>query len=368
MKIGFDAKRLFHNNTGLGNYSRDLVRIIHHYFPSNTYVLFNPKPKNIPFFSDASNHFEIISPKGLMRKLHFIWRTYCIGKEPVTRTLDVYHGLSGEIPTDIPSNVKTVVTIHDLIFERYPHLYSYWDRKAHFKKFKYAVDHSHAIVAISEQTKADIVQYLKVAPEKVQVIYQGCAQAFKETYTPESLEQTRQKYNLPKEFVLNVGTLEERKNALSLVKAIKDIDTTLVLIGKKTKYTTQIEQYIEANNIKHKVIFLQGITLTELAHIYQLATVFAYPSIFEGFGIPIIEALYSGTPVITTNSGVFPEAGGPDSIYINENNIIEITEAIDRLLKDSELRKSIVLKGKQFVQKFNDEEIAKQWIKLYQSL
>ncbi|MDR0230084.1 MAG: glycosyltransferase family 4 protein [Flavobacteriaceae bacterium] len=368
MKIGFDAKRLFHNNTGLGNYSRDLVRILHQYFPTNEYILFNPKPKVIPFFSENKNGFQIISPKGLMRKLHFIWRTYCISKEPIVRDLNIYHGLSGEIPTNIPVSVKKVVTIHDLIFERYPHLYSFWDRKAHFKKFKYATEHADAIVAISEQTKADIIQYLKVEPTKIKVIYQGCAQAFKEEYSIEDLEQTRQKYKLPKEFVLNVGTIEERKNALSLVKAIKDIDTTLVLIGRKTKYTTLLEDYIEQNNIKHKVIFLQGITLVELAHIYQLATIFAYPSIFEGFGIPIIEALYSGTSVITTNSGVFPEAGGPNSVYINETDSNAIKEAITKLLEDPILRKSIEDKGKQFVQKFNDAEIAKQWMALYNNL
>ncbi|MEC4113567.1 glycosyltransferase family 1 protein [Myroides pelagicus] len=367
MKIGFDAKRLFHNNTGLGNYSRDLVRILKKYYPNNDYILYNPKPKVIPFFSDNHN-FKVISPSRIMKKLHFIWRTYGIAKNPITKQLDIYHGLSGEIPVGLPTKVKKIVTIHDLIFERYPHLYSKWDRKAHFKKFKYAVEHADAIVAISEQTKADIVHYLKVQPEKIQVIYQGCAQAFKEHYNTENLEHTRLKFKLPKEFVLNVGTIEERKNAFNLVKAIKDIDTTLVLIGRKTNYATSIEQYIKANHLENKVIFLQGVSLEELAHIYQLATIFAYPSIFEGFGIPIIEALYSGTPVITTNSGVFPEAGGPDSIYIDETNIEQIKQAIISLLKDETERKRISTKGKEFATKFNDENIANHWIKLYQNI
>ncbi|MFD0700929.1 glycosyltransferase family 4 protein [Myroides pelagicus] len=367
MKIGFDAKRLFHNNTGLGNYSRDLVRIIKKYYPNNDYILYNPKPKAIPFFSDNHN-FKVITPKGLMKKLHFIWRTYGIAKNPTTKQLDIYHGLSGEIPIGLPTKIKKVVTIHDLIFERYPHLYSKWDRKAHFKKFKYAVEHADAIVAISEQTKADIVQYLNVQPEKIQVIYQGCAQAFKEQYTIEKLEQTRLKFKLPKEFVLNVGTIEERKNAFNLVKAVKDIDTTLVLIGRKTDYTISIEQYIKANHIEDKVIFLQGVSLEELAHIYQLATIFAYPSIFEGFGIPIIEALYSGTPVITTNSGVFPEAGGPDSIYIDEQDTEQINLAISKLLNDKLMRLQMAERGKAFAQKFNDREIAEHWNNLYKKL
>ncbi len=367
MKIGFDAKRLFHNNTGLGNYSRDLVRILKKYYPNNDYILYNPKQKDIPFFSEHNNFF-IISPKGIMKKLHFIWRTYGISKTTSAKELDIYHGLSGEIPVNLPSTVKKVVTIHDLIFERYPHLYSKWDRKAHFKKFKYAVDHADSIVAISEQTKQDIITYLKVSPEKIQVIYQGCAQAFKEHYTSQELESTKHTYQLPDEFILNVGTIEERKNAFNLVQAIKDLDTTLVLIGRKTEYSKRIEEYITKHHLEHKVIFLQGLTLIELAHIYQLATVFAYPSIFEGFGIPIIEALYSGTPVITTNSGVFPEAGGPHSIYIDEQNINDISSAIQDLLAHKDKRELIAMEGKKFVQKFNDEQIAQQWYNLYEKL
>src|SRR5690606_1461093 len=116
---------------------------------------------------------------------------------------------------------------------------------------------------------------------------------------------------------LNVGTIKARKNALQIVKAITNIDTTLVLIGRKTDYWKEIEKYAKENNITHKIKHLPNISQRDLAIIYQLATVMAYPSVFEGFGIPIIEALYSKTPVITTNSGVFPEAGGPNSMYIN---------------------------------------------------
>ncbi|MCC9041248.1 glycosyltransferase family 4 protein [Myroides sp. M-43] len=367
MRIGFDAKRLFHNKTGLGNYSRDLIRILKRYYPSNSYVLYNPKQKSLPFFSD-DNNFEIIYPKGLMSILHFIWRTYGISKNSSVKNLQVYHGLSGEIPFNLPTNVKKVVTIHDLIFVRYPHLYNKWNQKAYFNKSKYAVNNADAIVAISEQTKRDIVTYLNIDPKKINVIYQGCAQAFKVKYTAEELQETKTKYTLPQEFVLNVGTIEERKNAFSLVKAIKNIDTTLVLVGRKTKYSHKIEQYIIEHKMSNKVIFLQGLSLIELAHLYQLATVFAYPSIFEGFGIPIIEALYSGTPVITSKSGVFPEAGGPDSIYVDESNSEEIEQAIMTLLNNPDLRQEILDKGKQYVQKFNDEYIAKNWIKLYESI
>lgn len=367
MKIGFDAKRLFHNQTGLGNYSRDLVRILKEFYPNETYVLFNPKNKIIPFFSDAVL-FSTITPKGLWKKLHPIWRTYGIAKEKSLETLDIYHGLSGEIPINLPKHLKKVVSIHDLIFERYPNLYRTWDRYMHRKKFQYAVNHADVVVAISEQTKKDIVQFLKIPATNVQVIYQGCSNVFKQNFNKEELNITQLKYKLPKEFVLNIGTLEERKNAFSLVKAIKDLDTTLVLIGRETIYCEAIYAYIEEHGLQNKVLFLKNVSQLELAHIYTLATVFAYPSIFEGFGIPIIEAMFCKTPVITTNSGVFSEAGGPNSIYVAPNDISEISLQIDRLLKDPFLRDEIAERGRLYVEKFQDKIIASQWHNLYEKL
>lgn len=367
MKIGFDAKRLFHNQTGLGNYSRDLVRILKEFYPDDTYVLFNPKDKKIPFYSDASL-FKTVTPRGWWKKLHSIWRTYGIAKENSIQELDIYHGLSGEIPANLPATIKKVVSIHDLIFERYPNLYSNWDRRMHRKKFQYAVDHADAIVAISEQTKRDIVQFLQVPETKIHVIYQGCSAIFKQSFSDEALHNTRTKFGLPQTFVLNVGTLEERKNAFSLVKAIKDLDTTLVLIGRETDYCKAIHQYIEKHQLHEKVLFLKNVSQLELAHIYTLATVFAYPSVFEGFGIPIIEAMFCNTPVITTNSGVFPEAGGPDSIYVDPYDIQDISTQINRLLNDAALRNTIATKGRDYVERFQDTTIAVQWHNLYKNI
>ena len=164
---------------------------------------------------------------------------------------------------------------------------------------------------------------------------------------------------------MNVGTVETRKNALLIVKAIKNCDTKLILIGKKTKYTDEIEAYILQNKLEDKILILNGLSSIELAIVYQMASIFVYPSIFEGFGIPIIEALYSKVPVITNKFGVFPEAGGPDSIYIDPENVNELEEKINYLLKNESLRKEIAKKGFDFVQRFNDDKIAINVNQLY---
>lgn len=365
MNIGFEAKRFFHNKTGLGNYSRDLIRILNKYYPQNNYFLYNPKPSKISYSLINGNVIEK-NPTSIYKTLKNYWRQKAIVKDLTQDKIEIFHGLSGELPLNLKSkNIKTIVTIHDLIFIRYPELYSYFDRKIHFLKFKKASQNADLIIAISQQTKDDIINFMNIKPEKIKVIYQGCQEDFKKNYTVEEKEEVSKKFGLPKNFVLNVGTIEERKNALLIVKAIKDIDTTLVIVGKETAYTKKIYAYIEENKIEHKVLFLKQLTSKELAIVYQLAKIFVYPSIFEGFGIPIIEALFSKTPVITTKTGVFPEAGGPQSAYIDPINQKELQETMNNLLNNPEKRAEMAKKGFEFVQKFNDEIIAKQYMDSY---
>jgi glycosyltransferase involved in cell wall biosynthesis len=360
MIIGFDAKRLFHNKTGLGNYSRDLVRILAQFYPENNYLLYNPKPKKIDrIFIDGKCIIEKLPLKKKHNKFSALWRLFKIVPQIKEDKVELFHGLSGEIPIGLnKTGIKTVVTIHDLIFMRYPELYTFFDRKIHYFKFKYAANKADLVIAISEQTKQDIVSYLKINPDKIKVIYQGCAPVFKEEIEVELIENVRNKYNLPEKFILNVGTIEKRKNILSVIKAIKNIDIKLVVIGKKTDYFDEIKRYILENAIDDKIIFLENVALTELAAIYKMAYIFIYPSIFEGFGIPIIEALYSKTPVITSKGGCFKEAGGENSIYVNPFDIEDIRISIIDLLNNSKEQEKMKMEGYNFVQKFNDEYIA----------
>ncbi len=367
MILGFDAKRFFHNKTGLGNYSRDLIRILAHYYPDTTYLLYNPKPKKIDRIAiDGKIIIEKLPKKNSDKKFPALWRLFNITSQIKADKVAVFHGLSGEIPIGLNKlGIKTIVTIHDLIFMRYPELYTFFDRKIHYYKFKYAANKADLVIAISEQTKKDIVEYLKINPEKIKVIYQGCSPVFREGISKEFFEITRTKYNLPSNFILNVGTIEKRKNILSAIKAIKDIDIQLVIVGKKTAYFNEIRDYILENKMEDKILFLENVALTELAAIYRMAQIFIYPSIFEGFGIPIIEALYSRTPVISTKGGCFAEAGGKDSIYVDSLNILEISNEINNLLNNPEKQEIMKMNGFNFVQQFNDSTIANNWIETY---
>ena len=364
MKIAYDAKRFFHNTSGLGNYSRDLVRILSKYFPENQYLLLNKNKseRGNSILENSNVHFVETSKGNFSRQLK-------MGKDAQKQNADIFHGLSGELPLKWDKTpIKKVVTIHDLIFMRYPQYYSFFDRKIHFWKFKKSVEMADKIIAISEQTKEDIIEYLKVPEDKIEVIYQGCHQTFKENQTEEFIQKTKEKFNLPERFILNVGTIEERKNLLNIVKAIDKTEIPLVVVGRKTKYFTRIEQYIKKNKLEKRIHFLEGVSMDELAVIYKLADIFVYPSFFEGFGIPIIEALFSKTVTVTSNTSCLPEAGGKDSVYIDPKNYLDIQSKIKFLWANESERKRRAEKGFEFVQKFNDEPIANELMNLYQKI
>ncbi len=363
MKIAFDGKRFFNNSSGLGNYSRDLVRILATYFPENQYVLLNKnqseKGKEILGLPNVS--FQETSKGNLSRQLK-------MGKDAQNLGAEIFHGLSGELPLKWNKKpIKKIVTIHDLIFLRFPEYYRFFDRKIHFWKFRKAALQADLIIAISEQTKQDIIKFLKVPKEKITVIYQGCHQSFKENKSDEFLNSVKIKFSLPEKFILNVGTIEERKNLLNVVKALKGTAIPLVVVGKKNKkYFKKVEKLVRLSGVE--VFFLENVSMEELAGIYKLAEIFVYPSFFEGFGIPVIEALFSGTPVITSNVSSLPEAGGKDSVYVNPENFEDIKSKILFLWNNDSEKKRRAEKGLEFVQKFNDEKISENLMKIYREI
>lgn len=364
MKIAFDAKRFFHNTSGLGNYSRDLIRILSQYYPENEYLLLNKnsseRGKDI---LEKENVRFVETSKGTLA------RQFKMGKDAQKEGTQIFHGLSGELPLKWGKEpIKKVVTIHDLIFMRYPQYYSFFDRKIHLWKFKKAAVSADKIIAISEQTKRDIITYLKVPENKIEVIYQGCHKAFKEEQSEEVIRTVKEKFKLPERYILNVGTIEDRKNLLNIVRGIQETEIPLVVVGKKTKYYKKVEAFIRKNKMEQQVFFLEGVSMDELAVIYKLADIFVYPSFFEGFGIPVIEALFSKTVTVTSNVSCLPEAGGKDSVYVDPENYVDISAKIKFLWNNESERKRRAERSFEFVQKFNDEPIAAQLMELYKKI
>lgn len=371
MHIGYDAKRLFLNDTGLGNYSRTLLQSLTRYHPEHQYHLYTPRTR--PRLGQAylrQPNVHVHTPRGfLARRFSGAWRSIGLGGE-LPGVVDVYHGLSHELPLSITSSgVPSVVTMHDLIHERYPEQYGRINRMLYRNKFRFAAANATRVVAISEQTKRDLIDFYHVPADRIEVIYQSCDPIFYRKHKPDALEGIREKYRLPHRYLLYVGSIIERKNLLNIVEALSQlpIDYQLVVVGSGKQYFKQVQCKVAELELTNRVLF-RKVDFTDLPAVYQAARMLVYPSIFEGFGIPIIEALHSGIPVVTSRGGVFPEAGGGGAVYADPHDSSIIAEAIASLWQDTEYRQQLIEAGRAHVRTFAPERIAGQWMTLYTQL
>lgn len=367
MKIGFEAKRIFRNFTGLGNYSRAVVKNLSENFAEHQYILYTPKvnPINSSLNLKAKN-IQIKTPSSKL--FSAIWRIWGVSKTLVKDRIDIFHGLSGEIPLNIHQyNIPSVVTIHDLIYLRYPHYFKPIDRAIYHYKFKQACINADRIIAISEQTKRDIIQFFGIDNNKVDVVYQGCDKVFHSNYPQKQLKEVQDKYQLPECFILCVGTIEPRKNQLLILKALKIVkaDVALILVGKPTNYKEELLSYIDQNNLQHKVRFLENIPFTDLPLIYNLARIFVYPSRFEGFGIPVLEAISCGIPTIGATGSCLEEAGGPNCIYVSPDDEQHLAKSIDTIMFSEEIRNTMISKSFEYASQFSEEQIANNLMEVY---
>jgi len=382
MNIGFDAKRAYHNNTGLGHYSRTLIRLLADYYPEHEYFLFNPK-RTSRYNLKGRNLHEIL-PKGFSDTLlRAAWRSSWIKKDLIRTKIDLYHGLSHEVPIGIKkTGIKSVVTIHDLIPERYPGQYNPIDVKIYRRKFLYACQQADKIIAISDQTRRDIMEFYKIPGDKIEICNQSCSPVFSVLVGEEEKKRIAEKYNLPQQFFLSVGSVVERKNLLNVCKAFfllrNDLDIPLVVIGDGGKYKQQVKDFILQHDLEKKIIFLSGhknaksdpafLSTADLAVIYQSAIAMVYPSFFEGFGAPVLEALWSRLPVITSNVSCLPEVGGPGSFYVDPNSATEIADAMKKIYWDKELVTRMKEKGIEHTKKFTPSAYAASVMDVYKSL
>ncbi len=372
MKIGFDAKRAMRNFTGLGNYSRYVLELLSA-DGQNRCLAFSPKaPKGraVRFFEENSR-IETRYPNGLIGKLlPSVWRSFGIVRDVNRERLDIFHGLSGELPFIKPKGTKTVVTVHDLIFRHYPEYYHVFDRFIYDLKFRTSCRKADAVIAISEFTKRDIVDMYHIDPSKIHVVYQGCDSSFCQQQPQERLAEVKRKYSLPDRYILNVGTVEERKNVLLAVRALEytDNDVFLVIVGRHTPYADKVLQYASDKGLADRILHLSDVDFVDLPCIYRQARIFVYPSRIEGFGIPLLEALWSGVPVIGATGSCLEEAGGPESVYVNPDDVEGLASWFNRLLREPETCRKMVESGLEYAKTFSDSSFCVKTVEIYRKL
>lgn len=364
--IGFDAKRIVSNGTGLGSYGRTLVNDLAG-MSGITLRLYAPTPGRDNLRQQVVGHPHVTfcyAPPSHVPFSRQLWRSKLMVDNLVADGVDIYHGLSGELPIGIRRHgIKSVVTIHDLIFMRHPEYYHWLDAKLYAWKFRYTCQEADRIIAISECTKRDIMEFGNVPADKIEVIYQSCNPKFTQRVDDATLGTIREKYGLPQRFILNVGTIERRKNLLLAVSALDSVPSEihLVAVGRQTEYARQLPH-------SNRVHLLSGISDAELAALYQMAEVFVYPSRYEGFGIPIIEAIHSGLPVVACTGSCLEEAGGPDSLYVDPDDVQAMATAICQSLCGADGREKRIEQSRQYVRRFVGKDVASQVATLYRSL
>lgn len=373
MVIGFDGKRAVSNYTGLGNYSRFVIEALNKKFPEEYYKVFAPKPKNNKEFNALLNdNTTDFYPQSHFAKLvPSLWRSRLILDDLKREKIDIFHGLSGELPFGISKlGVKSVVTIHDLIFRRFPQYYKFIDRSIYDYKFCRACNEADKIIAVSECTKRDIISFYGIPSEKIVTIYQGCHPNFKTAPNKQLIDEVHTLYNLPPTYIVCVGTIEERKNLMLVVQAMKDIpeNVHLIAVGRKTLYAQEIEKYCNINGLSHRVRMIENVPFKYLPSFYHAAQLFVYTSRFEGFGIPIVEAISAGLTGVAATGSCLEEAGGEGVLYVNPDSPQDAAEAINKLLCDHEYRQSLAIQGKEHIKKFSSDIVAENIMNVYKEL
>jgi len=380
LTIGFEGKRLLSSLTGFGTYSRTLIRDICRFYPEIRCVVIAHDSYNalnkLPTFSSIEVEqvkcLDSIKVEYPPNSRQLYWKLLGAKRTLYSQGIDIYHGLAHQIPRSVrQKRVPIVLTVHDLIYRHYPELFSGEDLNLYESQLINACSISDKIIAVSESTKRDIVDFFSISPKKISVIRQAVDYRYHKVATAETIQQTKSNYGLPERYLLYVGSMSERKNLLSVVKALNIIPPAdrlpLVVVGAKTSYSNVVGEYIKNNDLDNWLIFPKRVETEDLPAVYQAADIFLYTSLYEGFGIPILEALSSGIPVITSNISAMPEAAGPDSRLIDPKRPDEIASSIIDILSDDSLRHKMIENGYSYSQKFDNKIVTEQMLQLYQS-
>ncbi|MDO9376418.1 MAG: glycosyltransferase family 1 protein [Ferruginibacter sp.] len=379
MIIGFDGKRAFQNRTGLGNYSRSLLTILRQHYPADDYILFAPRQTNLFPLAVEDNVRVIVPTKALHKRFPTLWRRKAMVKEIEEAAPDVYHGLSNELPIGIEKlALKKVVTIHDLIFERFPATYNFDERYVHRWKIKRACKIADAIIAISKQTRDDLVNIYGVAPGKIHTCYQSCNPIFEIEQTVQKKLEVKKRYDLPDKYFLFVSAIAPRKNLLLICQAMAanrtELNLPLVVIGDGKKEKATVKAFMKKAGLSHLLVFLNEKPLAQedaftsgndFPAIYQQALALIYPSLFEGFGLPILEALWSGLPVICTNTSSLPEVAGQAACYFEPGDTFQLAEHMKQIILDPALAADLRNKGFEQAQQFTRDKYARAIMNVY---
>ena len=378
MRIAIDYTAATRQAAGIGNYVRSLVDAMLAQDDTNQYTLLTSgrPPRERPFPSAENvRGRSLIIPDRYLNVLWYRWRLP-ISATFFTGQVDIYHGPDFVLPP-LNGKLRKVVTVHDLAFLEHPE-YAVPELAAYLKKVvPEAVEAADVVASVSQTTRQTLIEHFQTPLEKITLVPNGIRAYFRRITDPVLLEATRHKFGLKSPLVLGVGTQEPRKNHLGLIKAFHKAVSTgnkstrpamLALAGGSGWLYEETEQIVAELKLEKKVRFLGRVSDLELMMLYSLADVFVFPSFYEGFGVPPLEEMACGTPVITSNTSSLPEVIGDAAIMVNPHKINEIASAINRVLENKQLQEDLRQKGYTRAAHFTWVRSAQKMLSIYTQL
>jgi glycosyltransferase involved in cell wall biosynthesis len=361
MKIGIDVSVLREKVRGVGNYLINILKRFPQYADNDRFFLYSPRPIIYQLLANDLWH----NRNGTIPLPGSFWLQAQGARYIKNDKIEVFFSPAHIIPLNLPKPVRIVLAVHDLVSILYPETMADYNRFVHNLFFKTSVKKAHHIITMSEYTKHSLIDYFNIDKERITEIYEGVGDTYRPYYKAE-IKEILARYKLTKPYILSVGTLEPRKNYLILLEAYKNlnIDYDLVIIGKEGWKAKAILEKIHRLKLEDKVKILGYTTASDLPYLYNGAGLFVFPSVYEGFGLPLLEALACGVPTVCSNSSSLPEVGGDAVVYFDPNSAEELKIKIAQILNDNQLQK--LLKEKSLIQakKFNWDNTAQKTLSL----
>lgn len=375
MKVSIELQPCLKNKSGIGVYTYELTKRLQNFrdieFEGNIFNFFNRNfiERDIEGIGINRNICSLF-PYGVYRR---IWSYVPIKYNFLfKRNADIYQFFNFIVPPNISG--KVITAIHDLTYILYPDTMNNANKKRLEKDMKKTINRADYIITISENSRRDIIKYLNVNEDKIEVIYPGVDEMYKCILSDREIIDVKDKYNIHGKYFLYLGTLEPRKNIETIIKAYNLFNKSnkdnikLVLAGKKGWLYDNIFELVKEFKIGDKVIFTDYVEDKDKPVLYQGAEIFLFPSLYEGFGIPVVEAMASRTPVITSNSSSLPEVAGKAAIITEPLDYKKISDSIRLILNDSKLREEMIAEGIKQADKFNWDKSAEKLKNIYSDL
>jgi glycosyltransferase involved in cell wall biosynthesis len=371
MRIAFDATSIPPQMAGAGVYTDNLIRALARVDDENEYVVFS-RTDAFDGLERARPPFRVVHVGATSRATRLLWEQLVLPAQLRSLGVDVLHSPHHTTPL-LVAGCRRVVTFHDVTFfilpDRYPRR-----RRIYFQRVSWAsAKVADKLVCPSRAVQDDICRILHTCPEKVRAIAEAAAPAYRQLDDPARLEAVRGRYSLPERFVLSVGSLEPGKNRMTLLKAFAELRRRgvvqkLVVAGQRAWRFDADLGLAEELGLKDQVIFTGYVAAEDMPALYNAADLFVFPSLYEGFGLPVVEAMACGVPVVASNVSSIPEVAGDAALLVDPRDNSALCDAMERALKDGELRSSLRQRGLEQAATFSWEKAARETLEVYREV